>query len=38
MAHIEDRWEKVVEGRRERTPRYGKGQRWRARYRDPDDS
>jgi integrase len=36
MAHIEDRWEKVVDGRRERTDRYGKGMRWRARYVDPE--
>src|SRR5438067_7935256 len=36
MAHIEDRWEKVVNGKRERTPRHGKGMRWRARYFDPD--
>ena len=35
MAHIEDRWEKVVDGRRVRTARYGKGDRWRARYLDP---
>jgi integrase len=36
MAHIEDRWEKVVDGRRVRTERYGTGKRWRARYLDPD--
>lgn len=36
MAHIQDRWEKTVEGRRVRTARYGKGKRWQARYRDPD--
>jgi integrase len=35
VAHIEDRWEKVVDGRRVRTARYGKGDRWRARYLDP---
>lgn len=41
MAHIEDRWFKAVTGAdgkptRERTARYGKGFRWRARYLDPD--
>ena len=36
MAHIEDRWEKVVQGARVRTDRYGKGERWRARYFDPN--
>jgi len=36
MAHIEDRWEKIVEGSRVRGDRYGKGQRWRARYLDPE--
>lgn len=36
MAHIQDRWEAVVDGRRQRTNRYGQGRRWRARYRDPD--
>lgn len=36
MAHIEDRWEKTVDGRRVRTDRYGQGKRWRARYLDPD--
>jgi integrase len=41
MAHVEDRWHKTVRGpdgkpRRERTPRYGNGLRWRARYLDPD--
>ena len=36
MAHIEDRWEKVVSGTRTRTDRYGKGERWRARYFDPN--
>lgn len=41
MAHIEDRWHKTVTGSdgksaRERTARYGKGLRWRARYVDPD--
>ncbi len=36
MAHIEDRWEKAVDGRKIRTARYGKGMRWRARYHDPD--
>ena len=35
MAHIEDRWERVVQGSRVRTDRYGKGDRWRARYLDP---
>jgi hypothetical protein len=36
MAHIEDRWEKTVDGDRIRTPRHGQGMRWRARYLDPD--
>lgn len=36
MAHVEDRWEKVVSGRKVRTDRYGKGERWRARYLDPN--
>lgn len=36
MAHIEDRWEKVVQGTRVRSDRYGKGERWRARYFDPN--
>ncbi len=35
LAHIEDRWEKVVNGQRVRTPRFGNGSRWRARYLDP---
>ena len=34
MAHVEDRWEKVVGGRRIATERSGKGKRWRARYSD----
>jgi integrase len=36
VAHIEDRWEKLVAGQRVRTDRHGKGHRWRARYLDPD--
>ena len=36
MAHVQDRWETVVDGRRQRTDRYGQGRRWRARYVDPD--
>jgi integrase len=36
MAHVEDRWEKVVSGQRVRTSRYGAGKRWRARYVDGD--
>lgn len=36
MAHIEDRWGKLVGGQRVRTDRFGKGDRWRARYFDPD--
>jgi integrase len=36
MAHVEDRWENIVAGRRVRTSRYGTGMRWRARYLDPD--
>jgi hypothetical protein len=34
MAHVEDRWEKLVNGQRVRTSRYGRGGRWRARYTD----
>jgi integrase len=41
MAHVEDRWFRTVrdpDGTRhkERTARHGSGQRWRARYLDPD--
>ena len=37
MAHVEDRWEKQADGGvRVRTDRYGKGDRWRARYFDPN--
>lgn len=36
MAHVEDRWEKLIAGRRVRTARYGAGNRWRARYVDAD--
>lgn len=42
MGHVEDRWVKVVgyDGNdkpiKERTVRYGKGLRYRARYEDPD--
>lgn len=36
MAHLQDLWEKTVDGRRVRTDRYGKGGRWQARYYDPD--
>lgn len=36
MAHVEDRWEKSVDGRRVRSSRHGQGDRWRARYLDPD--
>lgn len=36
MAHVQDLWEKTVGGRRIRTSRYGKGNRWQARYLDPD--
>ena len=41
MAHVEDRWFRTVCGpdgtrRKERTARHGTGQRWRARYLDPD--
>lgn len=38
MAHIQDRWERTVDGERVRTARYGKGKRWQARYLDPDGS
>jgi integrase len=41
MAHVEDRWFRTVSGpdgtrRKERTARRGTGQRWRARYLDPE--
>ena len=36
MAHIQDLWEKTVDGRRVRTDRHGKGRRWQARYLDAD--
>jgi len=36
VAHVEDRWEKLVAGARVRTSRYGTGKRWRARYVDAD--
>lgn len=36
MAHVQDLWEKTVDGRRVRTVRHGKGSRWQARYHDPD--
>ncbi len=36
MAHIQDRWERTVDGERVRTTHYGRGKRWHARYRDPD--
>ena len=36
MAHVQDRWEKLIDGRRVRTARFGKGKRWQARYFDPD--
>lgn len=34
MAHVQDLWEKSVDGSRVRTARYGKGNRWQARYVD----
>lgn len=36
MAHLQDLWEKAVDGRRLRTDRHGTGSRWQARYDDPD--
>ena len=36
MAHVQDLWEKTVDGRRVRTVRHGKGSRWQARYHAPD--
>lgn len=35
MAHVQDRWERIIDGRRVRTDRYGQGKRWQARYLDP---
>lgn len=37
VAHVEDRWEKLVAGQKLRTERFGRGDRWRARYLDPPD-
>lgn len=36
MAHVEDRWYRVVEGKKVQTERHGKGRRWRARWLEPD--
>jgi integrase len=36
MAHVQDLWEKSVDGRRIRTARYGRGNRWQARHLDLD--
>lgn len=36
MDHTEDRWEKLVDGARVRTDRYGQGKRWRGRSTDAD--
>jgi integrase len=43
LSHIEDRWHRTVAGPdgklvKERTARYDKGLRWRARYIDPEDN
>ena len=35
MSHVEDLWIKVVDGRKEKTARYGKGGRYRVRWVDP---
>lgn len=35
MAHVEDRWYRVVEGEKFATLRKGTGKRWRARWIDP---
>jgi len=34
MADVDDRWHKMVDGKKVRTEQYGKGKRWRARWRD----
>ena len=36
MAHIEDRWERTVDGKKVKSRRHGIAKRWRARYLDPD--
>jgi integrase len=36
VAHVQDLWEKTIDGRRVRTDRYGKGNRWQTRYVDLD--
>jgi len=36
MAHVKDRWYRVVEGEKTPTDRHGTGRRWRARWIDPD--
>lgn len=33
-GHVQDRWHRVVDGRRVRTNEYGRGLRWRARWMD----
>src|SRR6185369_13924687 len=33
-ADVDDRWHKMVDGKKVRTEQYGKGKRWRARWRD----
>ena len=34
MADVDDQWHKLVDGRKVRTEKYGRGKRWRARWRD----
>lgn len=36
MANVQDLWERTVDGRRVRTARHGRGNRWQVRYHDPD--
>lgn len=35
MAHLEDRWHVTADGERTPSDLFGKGKRWRVRYRDP---
>ena len=34
MADVDDQWHKLVDGKKVRTDKYGRGKRWRARWRD----
>ncbi|QFZ16897.1 tyrosine-type recombinase/integrase [Saccharothrix syringae] len=36
MGHVQDRWWTVKDGKREKTPQYGKGMRYKVRFPGPD--